>query len=72
VNSIEDLIGTVGGMSILDAVDIITNSRQISDGSLPSRSTVSTITQESPRAQTVVPSFAQVEMRQAEVSIYIF
>jgi hypothetical protein len=71
--SIEDLIGTVGGMSILDAVDIITNSRQISDASLRSRSTVSTMTQEeSPRTQTVAPPASQFEMRQAEVSIHIF
>jgi len=81
--TVEDLIGSVGGMAILDAVDIITRrpvpKRQISDSSM-STSSVSTITApESPHKNkkaakapqaSQIPKFRkQIEMIPAEVNL---
>ena len=69
--SVESLIGTVGGLSILDAVDIIT--RQDSNASQSSGGTVSTLTHpETPKPKKSLrkPLRKQVEMIPAEVKLF--
>ena len=67
--SVEDLIGSVGGISILDAVDVITsNKRQISD-TASSVSSISTNTNPGVKTRPVKVK-DQVQMIPAEVIYY--
>lgn len=68
--TVESLIGSVGGISILDAVEVLT--RQDSIGSQSSTGTISTLSHGTPKPKKTVAKLPKpIEMIPAEVKLFI-